>query len=156
MAHKPPCRGGPLCPPARFGTKPAFIDTSGALAGWMPRIHADLADGHANICRYKPSHIIPRRGGPLCPPARIGVIKANVDANDAPAMAIVALLRILVGLCTRAPTTTWSLHSSRYKRLPQRGRRCTNRPLRKLQVIFLSETHPRQVQQLVWRSASGE
>ena len=55
----PPRRGGPLCPPARFGMKMGFIvavllfiDVKTALAGWMHRVCADLAGCYENSVWY--------------------------------------------------------------------------------------------------------
>ena len=50
--HNPLCRGGPLCPPARIGTKMGFVGTYAALAGWMYRVCADLAGCYENPVRY--------------------------------------------------------------------------------------------------------
>jgi len=44
----PPRRGGPLCPPVRFGMEMGFIDVNPPLAGWMHRMCADLAGWDEN------------------------------------------------------------------------------------------------------------
>ncbi len=45
---KPPRRGGPPCPPARIDTVLPFLDAYAALAGWMDRVRADLAECNEN------------------------------------------------------------------------------------------------------------
>jgi hypothetical protein len=48
LITNPPRRGGPLCPPVRFGMEMGFIDVNPPLAGWMHRMCADLAGWDEN------------------------------------------------------------------------------------------------------------
>ena len=44
----PPRRGGQSCPPARIDTVLPIVFAYAALAGWMDRVRADLAECNGN------------------------------------------------------------------------------------------------------------
>ena len=87
LITNPPRRGGPLCPPLRFGMEMGFIDVNPPLAGWMHRMCADFAGWYEksdfeSAVIFHPTNPL-RRGGPLCPPACIDTERLNIDVNAA-------------------------------------------------------------------------
>ena len=89
-SDKIPRRGGPLCPPAGSDADSLTIDVGAALARWMSRTRAEVAGcfekNRFQICCHVPSDKIPRRGGPLCPPA-------GSDVDRLPIGVVAALAR---------------------------------------------------------------